>query len=162
MIKYSINIFFFSSNHHPHFTKDVISCFVVSGGLDKCLHKHVTQEQLQVAFHTPRVWYILTVQSLNLENLYPAYHNPTVIEEQCVLARWHFVGLLPGPDIVQWMSLVNSTLAPGRKLAGGACGPGLFLFAIKKLSWGVLLWVGYEMLVESLWTDAHSSSNLLP
>lgn len=125
----------------------------MSGGLDKCSHKHVTQEQLQAAFHTPGVCYILTVQNLNLERLYPAYHNPAIVEGQCVLARWHFVGLLPGPDIVQWMSLVTSTLAPGgRELAGGACGPGLFLFAIKKLSWGVFLWVG-------LWDGSWQSLN---
>lgn len=130
MIKYSI-IIFFSPNHHLHFTKDVISRFVVSGGLDKCSHKHVTQEQLQAAFHTPGVWYILTVQSLNLENLYPAYHNPTIVEGQCVLARWHFVGLLPGPDIVQWMSLVNSTLAPGESWQEGPVGQVCFYLLLK-------------------------------
>lgn len=136
MTKYSINTFF-SPNHHPHFAKDVISRLVLSGGLGKWTSMfratNVTQEEVQAAFYRSGMWCILTLQNVSLEKLDPAHRNSAFVEGQCTPAGRHFVGLAPCPEIiVPWVSLVTSTLAPGRRrLAGGAWGPGFFLFAFK-------------------------------
>lgn len=87
------------------------------------------------------MWRILTLKNVSLEKLDPADHNSAFVEGQSILAGWHFIGLPPCPEIAQWVSLVTSTLASGRReLAGGAWGPDFFLFAFKKLFWGILLW----------------------
>lgn len=90
--------------------------------------------------------YILTLQNVNLERLYSAHHNLIIVKGQYIPTGQHFVDLLPAPAVVQWISLVTSTLAPRwRKFTRGAFGPSFFLFSIKKL---------FQVFLQDGWWDS--------